>query len=217
MAGKPMDSSSSDSPSGTARDDNKEPQPETAAAKSPEPIQVGQSVPAKEPGFAIHLWIEGLSGEGTAPHHKEWIVVLAYRQSLYRPTASNEALQPTFEIEKNLDRSSPALYHAVHIGRVFDEVVIEVCRNTERSERFLRVDISGAVVTEVRQTAAASSESSRPVEAVVFEYQRIQWTYTKLRQPDAQREGHSSSSWTRKTVAPKATVRVRTDIQTFRP
>jgi type VI secretion system Hcp family effector len=158
--------------------------------------------PPKEPGYAIHLWIEGLSGESATPHHKGWIVALAYRQSLHRPTAANEALQPTFEIEKNLDRASPSLYHSVHIGRVFAKVIIDVCRDTEKSERFLRIEMGDAAITELRQSAVASAESSRPVETVVFEYQRIQWTYTKLRQPDAVREGHSSSSWTR-TVPPK--------------
>jgi type VI secretion system secreted protein Hcp len=211
MAGNPMDSSLRASPSGMDGVDNRELTPEAAAAKPPDPDQARQSVAAKEPEYAIHLWIEGLSGESAAAHHKEWIVALAYRQSLHRPTVANETLQPTFEIEKNLDRASPTLYHAVHIGRVFGKVVIEVCRDTEQSERFLRIEMSDAVITEVRQMAAAFSGSSRPVEAVVFEYQRIQWTYTKLRQPDAQREGHSSSSWTRTIVAPESKPRARAD------
>jgi type VI secretion system secreted protein Hcp len=204
MAGNPMVSSLIDSPTGRDRVGNKELTPETAEVKSPDPAQARQSVPAKEPEYAIHLWIEGLTGESAAAHHKEWIVALAYRQSLHRPTAANEVLHPIFEIEKNLDRASPALYHAVHIGRVFDKVIIEVCRDTERSERFLRIEMNHAVITEVRQTAATSSGSSRPVEAVVFEYQRIQWTYTKLRQADAQREGHSSSSWTHTMAEPES-------------
>ena len=179
--------------------------------------QAPQSVPAKEPEYAIHLWIEGLPGESASAHHKGWIVALAYRQSLHRPTSVNEGLPPAFEIEKHLDRSSPGLYHAVHIGRVFHEVVVEVCRDTERSERFLRIEMRDAVITEVRQTAAASSGSSRPVEAVVFEYQRIQWTYTKLREPDAQREGHSSSSWTRTNGVPESKSRTRTDAASGRP
>ena len=168
MAGNPMESSLRGSPSGRDRADNEELTPEAAAAKPPDPDQARQSVAAKEPEYAIHLWMEGLSGECAAAHHKEWIVAFAYRAvAAWSGTVANETLQPTFEIEKNLDRASPALYHAVHIGRVFGKVIIEVCRDTERSERFLRIEMSDALITEVRQTAAASSGSSRPIEAVV--------------------------------------------------
>jgi type VI secretion system secreted protein Hcp len=213
MTGYPMDSNLRGDPSDGDGIDNQELKPESGGATYPAP----QTVPAGEPEYTIHLWIDGLSGESATAHHKEWIVALAYRQSLHRPTATNEALQPTFEIEKNLDRASPALYHAVHIGRVFAKVIIEVCRDTEQSERFLRIEMSDAVITEVRQTAAASSGSAHPVEAVVFEYQRIQWTYTKLRQPDALREGHSSSSWTRTMVVPASKPRTRADGRSSRP
>jgi type VI secretion system secreted protein Hcp len=182
--------------------------PESEPGATP-PDAAPQPAPAKEPEYAIHLWIEGVSGESADARHKEWIVGVAYRQSLQRPTAADEGRQPTFEIEKNLDRASPALYLAVHIGRVFGKVIVEVCRGTEQSERFLRIEMNDAVVTEVRQTAAASSGCSRPTETLVFEYQRIQWTYTKLRQPDALREGNTSSAWTRNLAGSEPKVRSR--------
>jgi type VI secretion system secreted protein Hcp len=214
MIDYPMDSNLRSDPSGRDGVNSQGLNSESGgAATYPAP----QPIPATEPEYAIHLWIEGLSGESATTHHKEWIVALGYRQSLHCPTATNEVVQPTFEIEKNLDRASPALYHAVHIGRVFAKVIIEVCRDTEQSERFLRIEMSDATIAEVRQTAAASSGSSRPVEAVVFEYQRIQWTYTKLRKPDALREGHSSSSWTRAMVAPAPKSRARADSRSARP
>jgi type VI secretion system secreted protein Hcp len=212
MTGYPMNSNLRGEPSGRDGVDNQELRPEGDGATHP----ALQAVPAKEPEYAIHLWIEGLIGESSAAHHKEWIVALAYRQSLHRPTA-NEEIQPTFEIEKNLDRASPALYHAVHIGRVFAKVIIEVCRATEQSERFFRIEMCDVVITELRQTGTASSGSSRPVEAVVFEYQRIQWTYTKLRQSDALREGHSSSSWTRTMAVPPSKSGKRADGRSSRP
>jgi type VI secretion system secreted protein Hcp len=205
-----MDFSLSGGSSDTDRVETEDLTGEAAAVKSPD-HQSRQPLAAKEPVYVIHVWIEGLSGESTAAHHKEWIMALAYRQSLLRQTDANVAMQPTFEIEKNLDRASPALYHAVHIGRVFRKVIIEVCRDTERSERFLRIEMSNAVITEIRQTASASSGSSRPVEAVILEYQRIQWTYTKLRELDGQREGHSSSSWVRTEVSPKSNPLSRAD------
>jgi type VI secretion system Hcp family effector len=210
MAINPMDFGLRDDSSDTDRVETEDLTGDAAAAKSPDP-QTRQSLPAKEPEYVIHVWIEGLSGESAAAHHKEWIMALAYRQSLHRQTDANVEFQPTFEIEKNLDRSSPALYHAVHIGRVFPKVIIEVCRDTERSERFLRIEMSNAIITEIRQTASAASGSSRPVEAVILEYQRIQWTYTKLRELDGQREGHSSSSWVRTNISPKSNPLSRAD------
>jgi type VI secretion system Hcp family effector len=211
MAGDPIDHCVGEVLPARNTVENEEVARETAAAKSLDPAQAQQTGPAKEPGYAIHLWIEGLFGENPAAHHKEWIVALAYRQSMHRQTAVNRALQPTIEIEKNLDRASPSLYHAVHIGRMFDRVIVEVCRDTDRSERFLKIEMSDAVIREIRLYASASSGSSRPVETIILEYQRIQWTYTKLRQQDAQREGHSSSSWTRTVVAPKSKPRSRKD------
>ena len=215
MAGSPMDSSSASSPSGSDQVEHKQITPESAGDKVA--ARARQPEPAKEPEYAIHLFIEGVPGESAASHHKEWIVALAYRQSLHRPTAANEAPQATFEIEKNLDRASPALYHAVYVGRLFGKVIVEVCRDTEQSERFLRIEMGDAVITEVRQTAAASSGSSRPREAVVFEYQRIQWTYTKLRQPDALREGHTSSSWTRTKAGSEPKPRTRINSRSTLP
>jgi len=156
-------------------------------------------------------------GEGVADHHKGWIVGLAYRQSLQRPTAADEARQPAFEIEKSLDRASPALYHAVHFGRVFSKVIVEVCRGTDQAERFLTIEMSDAVIAQVRQAAASSSGRSRPVETVVFEYRRIQWTYTKLRQPDASREGNTSSAWTRAMVGSGSRPRTRADGRSTAP
>jgi type VI secretion system Hcp family effector len=118
-----------------------------------------------------------------------------------RSAAPAESPQHTFEIEKRLDRSSPALYDAVHTGRVFQRVIVEVCRSTDLAERFLRIEMTDAVITQVVQCAVSSCQRPRPTETIFFEYRRIQWTYTKLRQPDALREGNTSSAWTRPAVA----------------
>lgn len=143
------------------------------------------------PAYAIYLRIEGLCGEGGSAHHPDWIVASAYRQRLHKA----DATAGSFEIDKSLDRASPSLYRAVHTGRVFDRVLIEVCRDTGHAERFFEIEMTNSVIAEVRHTGRSGSGGARPVETIVFEYERIQWTYTKLREADGRPEGHSSSTW----------------------
>jgi type VI secretion system secreted protein Hcp len=168
------------------------------------PVEPVAPPPSKEPDYAIHLWIDGVAGENGATHHEGWIEGTAYSQAMRRSTASAESPQETFEIEKKLDRSSPALYDAVHTGRVFARVIVDVCRSTDQAERFLRIEMRDARITQVVQSAVSSSERPRPTETISLEYRRIQWTYSKLRQPDAVREGNTSSAWTQPAVPPES-------------
>ena len=157
---------------------------------------VAPEAPAQEPDYRIYLRIEGVPGESVAVHHDQWIEALAYTHALRHPSASEEALPPTFEIKKYVDRASPALYHAAYSGRVFTAVVIDVCRTAEAAERFLRIEMSDSAISEVRQTANPSSGQARPTETIVFDYKRIRWTYTKLRREDAAPVGNTSCAWT---------------------
>lgn len=145
--------------------------------------------------YDIYLWVESIPGESVDGHYRGWMECTAYRQSLSRPQASNQEPQPRFEIEKELDRASPALYQAVNSGRVFPTVIVEVSRRFDQRERLLRIEMHEAVIAEVHQTASAASERSRPSEVIVFEYGRIHWTYTKL-QAKGFREGNTSGSST---------------------
>ncbi len=145
--------------------------------------------------YDIFFWIEGIPGESTNAQHLGWLDCTAYRQSLRRPEPPAEEPQPEFEIEKNLDRASPALYRAVHSGRIFSTVIVEVCRRGDQPQRFLKIEMSDAIIIQVQQTASASSGCLRPSEVVHFEYRRIHWTYTKL-QLDGLKEGNTSGAWT---------------------
>jgi type VI secretion system Hcp family effector len=160
--------------------------------------------PPNEPDFRIFLWVQGIRGESDAPRHQGWIEGTAYTQTMRRPRTSAEVHQTRIKIRKRLDRSSPELYDAAHTGRVFSNVTMDVCRNTGQVERFLRIEMSDATITEVRHSGISSSQHSRPAETVTFEYRRIQWIYTKLRQPDARPEGNTSSVWTRPVPSPES-------------
>jgi len=154
------------------------------------------------PQYDIFFWIEGIPGESTDAQHLGWLDCTAYRQTLRRPEPPAAEPQPGFEIEKNLDRASPALYQAVHSGRIFSTVIVEVCRRGDQPERFLKIEMNDAIITQVQQTASAASNCSRPSEVVLFEYGRIQWTYTKL-QLDGLKEGNTSGASTYSRPAPR--------------
>ncbi len=159
-----------------------------------------EAPPSVVSGYSIYLWIEGVGGESVDSNHGGWIEGTAYSQAMECATASAESSQETFEMEKDLDRSSPALYDAVHTGRVFARVIVDVCRG---AERLLRIEMRDARIARVVQSAVSASERLRPAEKISFEYRRIQWTYSKLRGPDGQREGNTSSAWTRPAAAPE--------------
>jgi type VI secretion system Hcp family effector len=165
-----------------------------------QPVEVEAPPPSQVSGYSIFLWIDGVAGESLDSNHEGWIEGTGYSQTMGAPTASGESSPETFEIEKELDRASPALYDAVHTGRVFARVMVDVSRTV----RFLRIELRDARITQVVQCAASMTERARPTEKISFEYRRIQWTYSKLG-PDRQREGNTSSAWT----PPAATAEAR--------
>jgi type VI secretion system Hcp family effector len=179
-------------------------QEKRAAAKSDEAPAAAENLTDRETGpqYDIFFRIEGIAGESTDAQHLGWLDCTAYRQSLRRSEPPAGEPQPGFEIEKNLDRASPALYQAVHTGRIFPIVIVEVCRRGDQPERFLKIEMSDAIIAQVQQTASAASGSLRPSEVVLFEYSRIQWTYTKL-QVDGLKEGNTSGAWTYARSAPR--------------
>jgi type VI secretion system Hcp family effector len=155
------------------------------------PAEAAAPPPFLASGYSIYLWIDGVAGESLESNHEGWIEGTGYSQTMGAPTASGESPQETFEIEKELDRASPALYDAVHTGRVFARVMVDVSRTV----RFLRIEMRDARIRQVVQSAVSMTERLRPTEKISFEYRRIQWTYSKLGL-DARREGNTSSAWT---------------------
>ena len=160
------------------------------------PVEPTAPPPSQASGYSIHLWIDGVAGESLESNHEGWIEGTGYSQTMGAPRASGESSPETFEIEKELDRASPALYDAVHTGRVFPRVMVDVGRTV----RFLRIEMRDARITQVVQSGVSMTERARPTEKICFEYRRIQWTYSKLG-PDRQREGNTSSAWTPPAVA----------------
>jgi type VI protein secretion system component Hcp len=142
---------------------------ESAAGACPplSPLASGES------GYSIFLSLEGVAGECAVGDYSGWIQVEEYTQTLCASQA------PRFTIAKRLDRCSPSIYGAVHSGRVFGSVVLEVCWGVKRGGRFLRIEMSDAVILEINQSASTSSGHSRPVETLVLENRRVQWIYTK--------------------------------------
>jgi type VI secretion system secreted protein Hcp len=117
----------------------------------------------------VFLEIEGFEGESCSIQHRGWIEATSYRHTMQVPS-------PAIVIEKLLDASSPKLYQACCTGRNLPRVIFELCRTPERL--VLRVELSDAVISSIKQETAA--DSGRSLEQITFHYGSVQWTYTQF-------------------------------------
>jgi len=76
----------------------------------------------------VFLKIGDIKGESTDNDHGEWIELLSFTQSINDSVSSEGA--NSFEISKNIDRSTPKFVEAITKGTIFSEAVIDVCDRT---------------------------------------------------------------------------------------
>ncbi len=76
----------------------------------------------------VFLKIGDIKGESTDNDHGEWIELLSFTQSINDSVSSEGA--NSFEISKNIDKSTPKFVEAITKGTIFSEAVIDVCDRT---------------------------------------------------------------------------------------
>jgi type VI secretion system secreted protein Hcp len=147
--------------------------------------------------FDAYMKIEGIEGESTDKIHEKWIEVLSYSHGVSQAERwpdeehGTRADHRLFSVTKKLDIASPKLASFCCSGKTFNKVTIELCRATDRKERYMTYTLHKAIIADVSTDGAAASF---PAESLSFSYSKIEWNYVRWDQHGKQ-EGQSMTSW----------------------
>jgi type VI secretion system secreted protein Hcp len=153
--------------------------------------------------FDAFLKIDGIDGESTDDKHKEWIEILSYSHGVSQPTSatlSSGGLRSAersdhqdFSIVKTLDKASPKLNLFVSSGAHIPEITLELCREGEDRQCYMKYRLTGVIVSAVQPEG--STQSDKPLESVSFNYGKIEWIYTETDPETGTAKGDVRASW----------------------
>lgn len=142
----------------------------------------------------MYLWLDGIPGNATDSRHAGWINVLGFDQSVSRPLAASRPTFSPFNIVKRADKSSPLFALHAADGKSIKAGTFEVVRMAQTKVRFLQVKLTGISVRGFHQ----GSVNSEVQEALSFDFNTVQWTYTEIG-PDGSALSVTTCSWNRIT------------------
>ncbi|MBN2271612.1 MAG: type VI secretion system tube protein Hcp [Sedimentisphaerales bacterium] len=141
--------------------------------------------PPQTTAYDGFLKIEGIEGECTDEHHKDWIEVLSYSHGVTQPTTvlggtTGRCDHQDFSVVKTLDKASPKLALYCCNGEHIPEVKLQFC--TQASDvpqrQFMEYTLSDVIISETKPKGGTMAGESRPLEDVSFNYAKIEWIYT---------------------------------------
>lgn len=130
-----------------------------------------------------YLHADPIKGSATDDKHKDWIEVHGFSHSVAQPMSGSQntgrsaarADFGTFNINKDLDKSSVDLNLFCAQGKHIAKLELEVCQETGEKACYLKYELENAMVQSVHVSGGGSSH---PTESVAFVYDVISWTYT---------------------------------------
>ncbi len=157
---------------------------------------------ASHGGHRIFVQIEGIDGESVDSNHSGWIEALAFTggvshtSSIFSGGGTSERAEfEDVKIFKHLDKATPALYVSSAEGAHIPEVVIEITRPGESSSgdvKYFEIRLTNVIVSRVE--TSVTEEVQIPIETVILNYGRIEWTYTVM-DHTGQPSGTVSGGW----------------------
>lgn len=150
------------------------------------------------------LKIDGIPGESTDDGHKEWIELDSWStghtqgaggstSTAGARTAGRVDMQD-FHFTKKVDKASAALAFHCANGKHIKEAVLEVCRASEKKEKYLEIKMNDVVVSSY-QLAGSGSSDSVPMEQLSLNYGRIEWIYTEMDHKTGKPKGPKMHHW----------------------
>lgn len=137
----------------------------------------------------VYLNINNIPGESTARGHENWIDVQSFSWGIGRaisspgqPGTAAAAFQD-LGIAKLLDKASPKLYQACCAGDRLSTMTLSVTRVISGLQppfpQILEYKFTDVVVTSIKPSGSGSVDAL-PSEVVVFNFGKIEWTYTRV-------------------------------------
>jgi type VI secretion system secreted protein Hcp len=155
--------------------------------------------------FDAFLKIDGIPGESTDEKHKDWIDVLSYGFGIQQPatvsastsgaaTAGRAHFQD-FSVTKPSDRASPKLALACADGTHIKAVTLELCRAGGDKAKYMEYKLTNCIVSSYHDGGSAGGAESGPIEAISFNYGKIEWTYIQQKRADGSGGGQVTAGW----------------------
>ena len=155
--------------------------------------------------FDCFMNIRGIPGESTDAKHPDWIEVLSFRWGVTQPGSGSRSSggarsaercdHQDFSIVKTVDKATPMLFRSCCGGDHISSIRIEVCRATGDKQAYMRLGLYDVIVSAVRPGGAAKGGETLPLEAVSFNYGKIEVEYRETDHRDGSMHGAIKAHW----------------------
>lgn len=156
--------------------------------------------------FDAFLKISTIPGESTDDKHKDWIEILSYSWGVNqahgggaRSTAGSATGERVnhqdFTIVHMLDKASPKLFLACCKGEHIPDVTLALHRATGDKQKYMEYKMSDVIITSVQPAGDSKGEETIPLEAINFNYGKIELTYTATDHKTGRAAGDVKAHW----------------------
>jgi len=156
--------------------------------------------PGKALAVDAFLKIDGVEGEsGDAKHAKQIEVInWSFGETISGTLAAGggggggKVTMQKFKVTKKTCKASPKLFLLCARGEHIKDVSLEVCRSSGDKQTFLKVKLSDVSVSSF--VNMGSSTTDAPVEEILFNFGKIEITYTEFDKTGA-KKGDIPANW----------------------
>ena len=155
--------------------------------------------------FDTFLKISTIPGESTDDKHKDWIEILSYSWGVAQPSSGAQSTGGARSAERcnhqdltvvhSLDKASPKLFLACCKGEHIPDIKLELCRAAGDKTKYMEYKLSDVIVSSVQPSGNSKGDGTLPMEAVTFNYGKIELTYTATDHKTGKAAGDVKAHW----------------------
>ncbi len=148
------------------------------------------------------LKIDGIPGESTDEKHKEWIEIMSYNHGVSQMGSGDRSTggaatggrcdHQDFSVVKSIDKASNTLNLTCCNGKHIKEVKFELCRATEKKEKYMEYTLQDVIISSV---SIGGGGGGLPTESVTFNYGKITWNYIQTDHQTGATKGNVEKYW----------------------
>ena len=151
----------------------------------------------------MFLKVDGAPGESTDEKHDGWIEIdswsYGYTQNVASGGRSTGGARTAEQVNisdvtimKGMDKASPELFFLCCNGKHIPNVVIEVCRASEKKEKYWEIKLTDVLITSCQPSQGVGDI---PRESVTFNPGKIEWIYTEMSHGPGKPGGPITHNW----------------------
>jgi type VI secretion system secreted protein Hcp len=151
----------------------------------------------------MFLKIEGIDGESSDEAHPNWIEIESWNINFNQTVAQSgkstggartaERVNITdLNVTKVMDKSTPEIMFACATGKHIPTVLIEVCRASEKKEKYWEIKMTDVLISSV---SPGQGTGTIPMDSISFNPGSIEWTYTEMSHGPGKPGGPIKHNW----------------------